>query len=166
VDPIFAWVERSGLSRWVCGPSFEPIIVFHTLGVGFVAGPCLIVALRLLGVARGVPLQALRGFFPLVNVGLIAAVPSGVLLLIGYPTKALTNPVFYLKLAAIALGLVVLGRIDARLLSPSADGQATDRSGQPGGATTLAWASIVLWLGAIISGRLLAYTYTKFSTAF
>ena len=31
---------------------------------------------------------------------------SGVLLLIAYPTKALTNPVFYLKLALIAVAIV------------------------------------------------------------
>ncbi|HTB13071.1 MAG TPA: hypothetical protein VK752_15925, partial [Bryobacteraceae bacterium] len=31
---------------------------------------------------------------------------SGVLLLIAYPTKALTNPVFYVKLSFIALALV------------------------------------------------------------
>ena len=30
---------------------------------------------------------------------------SGVLLLIAYPTKALTNPLFYVKLVLIAIGL-------------------------------------------------------------
>jgi len=65
-------------------------------------------------------------------------------LLIGYPTKALTNPDFYLKLALIAAGVWLVGVIRDRLESV------------PKGP---AIASLICWGGAITSGRLLAYTY-------
>ena len=81
---------------------------------------------------------------------------SGVLLLIGYPTKALTNPVFYLKLTLIAVAMVLLVRISRRVFAPG---------GAPPEITstlrTHAIASLVCWTGAITSGRLLAYTYHR-----
>ena len=40
---------------------------------------------------------------------------SGVFLLIAYPTKAFTNPVFYLKLLLIASAVVIMQRMKNRL---------------------------------------------------
>ena len=75
---------------------------------------------------------------------------SGLLLLIGYPTKALTNPVFYLKLLLIALGMW-LYVVMTRTLENGGDGV-------PVGAGFLGAVSLACWAGAITSGRLLAYT--------
>jgi hypothetical protein len=60
---------------------------------------------RVLGVARGVPLRTLERYIRRDVDGLLGQRASGVLLLIAYPTKALTNPLFYVKLALIAIGL-------------------------------------------------------------
>ncbi len=68
---------------------------------------------------------------------------SGVLLLIGYPTKALTNLVFYLKLILIALAVISAVRA------------------MTGESKLWASMSLVGWVGAITAGRLLAYTYTR-----
>ena len=98
-----------------------------------------------------VPADPLGGFW------LNAA--SGVLLLIGYPTKALTNPVFYLKLTLIAVGMVLVKRIGAhgvrRHAGASEASVERDRR-----LRRLAIVSLVCWAGAITAGRLLAYTYT------
>ena len=40
---------------------------------------------------------------------------SGVLLLVAYPTKALTNPLFYFKLTLIAVAFTLALRIRRRL---------------------------------------------------
>ena len=82
---------------------------------------------------------------------------SGVLLLIGYPTKALTNPVFYLKLLLIATGMVLMTRLqraitDERVLD---DPEAASR------LRRLAAVSLFCWTGAIFAGRLLAYTHSR-----
>jgi len=80
---------------------------------------------------------------------------SGVLLLIAYPAKALTNPVFYLKLGAVAAALVV-----GRLLASGVLQQPEHDAGPvPRRARVLAVLSLVLWVGAITAGRFLAYTY-------
>ena len=90
---------------------------------------------------------------------------SGVLLLIGYPTKALTNPVFYLKLTLIAVAMVLLVRI-SRLVFATGRGGSFDPPDLPNQQISsklrnLAIASLVCWAGAITAGRLLAYTYHR-----
>jgi hypothetical protein len=115
--------------------------------------------LRILGVAPRIPLTEMRRFLPVLWGGFWLNAVSGVLLLIGYPTKALTNPVFYLKLTLIAVAMVLLVRI-----SRSAFGEGDARrapEAQSHRLRRLAIASLVCWTGAITAGRLLAYTYTR-----
>ena len=120
VDSIFIWLETSALSVWVReSPSvfaFPIILACHTVGMGFLAGMNTAIALRLLGFAPGVPLAAARRVFPVLWAGFWLNAISGVVLLVGYPTKALTNPVFYVKLLCVAIGLIVQTVIRRRLL--------------------------------------------------
>src|SRR5450432_3249695 len=93
-------LESTGLSTWIRESTslwaFPGILTLHTVGMGFVAGLSAAVDLRILGFAPFVPLLELRRFFPVLWLGFWMNAVSGVLLLIAYPTKALTNPVFYL----------------------------------------------------------------------
>ncbi len=157
MDPVFIWIEDSALSTWVTGEAFPWILVAHTVGVGLVAGPNAAIALRILGAASAIPLRAMTGFFPVVWLGLLANVPSGLLLLIGYPTKALTNPVFYLKLVCIGLGLALMLHVRRSVLLPAGDAATRAQARAKG----MAWASLALWAGAITAGRLLAYTHSR-----
>jgi hypothetical protein len=160
IDPFLVWLESSALSEWVVGSdsllAFPGILALHAIGMAFAAGLAAVLDLRILGVAPGVPLAAFRRFMPVLWTGFWLNAASGVLLLVGYPTKALTNPVFYLKLLLIGVAMVLLVRI-ARLIE---HGDTT----APAVARTLrrlAIASLVCWSGAITAGRLLAYTYTR-----
>jgi hypothetical protein len=62
--------------------------------MGLLAGMSALVALRILGIVPKVPLIEMRRFFPVVWFGFWLNAASGVAPLIGYPTKALTNPLF------------------------------------------------------------------------
>ncbi len=77
---------------------------------------------------------------------------SGVLLLLGYPTKAFTNPVFYLKQSLIAVAMWLYPVMTSRLSDNRTTGGGT-RTGRLFGSAALA-----CWAGAIATGRLLAYT--------
>ena len=66
------------------------------------------------------------------------------LLLIGYPTKALTNPVFYLKLTLIAVAMVLLLRISRSAFAAEGITATPDRD-LPPQLRTLAIASLVCW---------------------
>ena len=80
---------------------------------------------------------------------------SGVLLLIAYPTKALTNPLFYIKLLLIAAGLIQAVWLRSHVLrNPVADVEGASTKGK-----VMAGASLVIWTGAVAAGRFLAYTY-------
>jgi hypothetical protein len=109
MDPFFVWLESSSLSVWVRESTsvfaFPIILSFHTIGMGFVAGLSTAVALRILGRAPGVPLMEMRRLFPFLWTAFWINAVSGVVLLIAYPTKALTNPVFYLKLVFIGFAV-------------------------------------------------------------
>ena len=77
-------------------------------------------ALRLLGVAPGVPPRELKRFVPFMWFGFWLNTISGLLLLLAYPTKALTNPVFYLKIFLIAAGMWLYTKM-GRLMFGSAE---------------------------------------------
>jgi hypothetical protein len=160
-DPYFAWLESTALSLWVVeSPSlfaFPGILAIHTVGLGLLAGLNAALDLRLLGVARSVPPAAFARFLPVMWFGLWANVLSGVALLIAYPTKALTNPVFYLKLGLIAVALGILRvQLGAIRSGPAVESR----------TRVLAAVSLVVWAGAITAGRLLAYTCSRLTVEF
>jgi hypothetical protein len=160
LDPFLIWLESTALSQWVISsPSlfaFPGILAIHAIGMGFAVGISAMVDLRILGVAPGVPLSELRRFLPILWLGFWANAVSGFLLLVGYPTKALTNPVFYLKLFLIGVGMVLLVRISRRAFADATPDAGTLRALRP-----MAIVSLLCWAGAITTGRLLAYTYTR-----
>ena len=164
IDPFLAWVESTPLSQWVVGsPSmfaFPGILVLHAIGMGFAVGVSAALDLRILGVAARVPLSEMRRFLPFLWAGFWLNAVSGVLLLIGYPTKALTNPVFYLKLTLIAAAMVLLVRISRVAFAQDVPPQGRASELFPR-LRPLAIASLMCWTGAITAGRLLAYTYTR-----
>ena len=85
---------------------------------------------------------------------------SGVLLFMGYPYKAATNPVFYVKLSCIALGIYLARKIHNEVLSAPYAGGPAIAIAMSRQTIMLARLSIFAWVGAITAGRLLAYTFT------
>ena len=115
VPAFFNTIEQSDFSTWIReSPSFFAfyfILLFHTIGLSLVVGANAVVDLRILGVASSLPLKPLKSLFAIGWTGLAVNVITGILLLIAYPTKALTNPVFYAKLSFIALAVVFMYRM-------------------------------------------------------
>jgi hypothetical protein len=158
------WVEHSAFSTWLRESTsllvFPTILIFHTLGMAFLAGTNAAIDLRILGVASQMRIAPMAKFYPLMWSGFWINAASGLALLIAYPTKALTNPVFYLKLSFIALGVV-----NALLIRKYIFGDANvDRRSVPTTWKILAGASLLFWAGAIVAGRLLPHTYVHFMT--
>jgi hypothetical protein len=167
IDPFLAWVESTALSQWVVGsPSifaFPGILVLHAIGMAFAVGISAAMDLRILGVAPRVPLAEMRRFVPILWAGFWLNAASGFLLLVGYPTKALTNPVFYLKLILIAVAMTLMVRISRRAFEHDAEAL---RSRFPSPLRRLALVSLLCWTGAITAGRLLAYTYSRLTQTY
>jgi hypothetical protein len=155
-DPLFRWLETTAFSLWILeSPSlfaFPGILAVHTVGLGLLAGLNAALDLRLLGVAGGIPPGSFTRLLPVMWLGLWLNVASGIALVLAYPTKALTNPVFYLKLALITAALLMLRAVLRRLRGREEESRTLK---------ILAAASLIVWAAAITAGRLLAYTCAR-----
>jgi hypothetical protein len=158
VPQIFNTVEQSAFSTWIReSPSlfaFYFILLFHTIGLSFVVGANTVVDLRLLGVARALPLKPLKKLFAIMWTGLAINVVTGVLLLIAYPTKAMTNPVFYFKLLFITIAVITMRKMNLLFDDASLSDTALMSRGK-----SLAVMSLAFWIAAVSAGRLLSETY-------
>jgi hypothetical protein len=159
VDPLLAFIENSALAEGIRGSesllAFPGIITVHALGLAFLAGGSAAIDLRVLGFAPTIPLKAMARLLPVVWLAFAANAVSGTLLLIAYPTKALTNPLFYTKLGLIALAMGLVYRIGSTVLRQPDDGRSA-----AAGPRLLALASLASWIAIIMAGRFLAYTHT------
>jgi hypothetical protein len=141
------WVRESG-SLW----SYPMIVFLHAAGLSIVVGLNAAIDLRLLGFAPRIPLAPLGHLFPYMYAGFWINALSGVLLLIGDAATMLVNPVFYIKLAFIALAVINLAALRRVVFDGRNSGQALARAHK-----VLAVTSLALWTGAITAGRLTAY---------
>ena len=161
MDPFFIWLEATPLSVWLReSPSimvFPFILILHTVGLAFLVGSNIALDARVLGLARGVPLLSMRRYYRAMWAGFWVNAFSGILLLLAYPTKALTNPLFYLKLSLITVALVIGQRIRQHMIS----GALPAGVGASRPLKILAAVSLGLWLISITAGRFLAYTCTR-----
>ena len=133
---------------------YPTILAFHTLGLAFFVGISSAIALRILGVAPGLPLAPFKKFYPVMWLGFFFNAVSGLLLLVIEPTKFLTMADFYVKLLAIA-GAVYCNRLlyVRRFRHPAA----VDPNPLPAGDRFLAVVILFLWAASITAGRLTAY---------
>ena len=125
----------------------------HILALSLVFVSAAVVDLRILGVAgRGQALPSLtQRFLPWVGWGVLVLLVTGLLLMVAEPRRALLNPFFQLKMAALVAAGLMTWVIAAR--APG-DWSGLERRGL---AKALAVGSLVLWLAVIGLGRWIAY---------
>lgn len=156
MDPVFAWIEQTPLSVFIREDfyAFFYILIVHGIGMAFLVGGGMAVALRTMGVAKGAPLDKFRGFFPVMWIGLALAIASGVLLLWSYPAKALTNPVFAVKFFFLISAGLLVREIARRLFPIAARGEPL-----PDWSRWLGLATFVAWAAGVTAGKFLPYTH-------
>ena len=150
-------IEHSGFCEWVRQSeslfAFSGVLLLHTIGMGFVVGVNAIIDVRILGIAPAVRLAALERFLPVLWFGFWVNAITGLILLAVNLTQKLANADFYVKMAFIVLAIINLRMIKTQVLhDPLIDKAPLSRK-----AKILAILSLIFWLGAITSGRLLAY---------
>ena len=151
-------IEQTSVSRWLRESEsvfgFYFVLLFHTFGLSVLVGASAVLDLRILGVAVDLPLKSLKWLFRTICVGFAMNVTTGILLVLAYPTKALTNPMFYIKLSLVAIGLSAMQRIKTRVF----DDPGLSEAAMAAKARSMAIWSLLVWTGALTAGRLLAYT--------
>lgn len=154
------WVEHSGFATWLRESTslvgYTLVLSLHTIGLAFLVGFNAVIGLRILGVARGLPLAPMLKFFPLMVAGFCVNAVTGLVLLTTAPTDFLTNGVFYVKMSAIAVAAVALWRLYREV---SANQETLDNADASTSARIWAGTSLACWAVAIVAGRLTAYSW-------
>ncbi len=151
-------LEQSGLGvamrqwRWL-----YPIVeIVHLTGIVLLVGSAAVWDLRLLGLSRGLPVTAMaRHLLPWSRVGFAVVLPSGLMMFVAHAGELATNPAFRLKLVLIAAALVNVALFHRGIFRSVPAWNVETRA--PVAARLAALASLLLWMGVIACGRLLAY---------
>lgn len=165
---FLARLEETELSTVLreSGLAFFSSLSIHAVAMALVVGINIAISLTILMQPPRYNLSTLIKFFPLHWLGVALIFISGIGLLLAYPAKALSNPVFYLKVVALILGLCIARRFERtfnKQLSShlSTNTKAESESDLPAPSQLLrplAIASLAVWFITISAGRFLAYT--------
>jgi hypothetical protein len=156
IHRVFAAIEHWPLSIWMREDAYAYFValIFHAFGMALLVGAGIVISLRFLGAARDSNLRRYRGFHVVMWLGAALAIVSGLLLLCAYPAKALTNPVFAVKLASLLAAALLVRAMAAATPDSVRDPQPTSRS------RALAGLALALWLIGVAAGKLLLHTYS------
>lgn len=134
--------------------SFPIFLYLHTLAMSIVAGATTIICMALIGVwPRSAPIRPLEKLYPIVWFGFVLSAITGVSIFMKDASTYGNNPDLYIKLGFVFVGVALLVVIRNRVLRTHAEGTPVT-----GGTKALAWASLLCWFLATVTGRLIAYT--------
>jgi hypothetical protein len=154
---LFEWLEYTRLAVYIRQSPwlFPAIEIIHIVGFIFLVGSAFLFDLRLLGVARKLPVQDVADYvLPWSRRSLLVVVPTGLLLFISQAKALSTNEVFGLKLILIAIAISNAG-IFHRYTFPGVSNWSTSETPTPAKAAAII--SLVVWTLVITCGRLIAY---------
>lgn len=150
-------IEQLRISEWIRESSsllaFPTLLFLHTLGMSIVAGASSVIACALIGPWPRTSLKALEQFYRPIWIAFWINAATGTLILMADATRTLGKPDFYIKMTCVFAGVATL-RLIRRVVFRD---PTLETAPVPARAKALAWASLACWLGAIVSGRLLAY---------
>ena len=154
-----AWLQDSALGVWTReSPSiwaYPTVLTLHTVGLGILVGANAVIDFRLLGFAPRLPIAALAPLYRFMWAGFVMNAVTGVMLFASDAAAKAVQPIFYVKLALIALALATTAMIRTSV----ARAETVRAAGAAPRATLGRFAalSLLLWAAAITAGRLMAY---------
>ncbi|WP_132955711.1 DUF6644 family protein [Rhizobium sp. BK251] len=126
----------------------------HILSIGLLVGAILPLDLRLVGLFRTVPLEAVGPFLSrAAGFGLCAAVATGLCLFAVRPFEYVQNPAFLAK-----VGLLALGAVNVLVVHAGQDWRIAVSDGVVSPALRISAAlSMMTWIAAIVAGRWIGF---------
>ena len=147
INPIATFMN----SRWGW-PAAETV---HFLGLSLLVGTIGVFDLRLLGVAKRIPISALHRLIPWGLLGYGINVVSGAAFLMTQPDQYIYNPAFQFKLLFMAVaGFKALAFYLTAYRGTTVPGAAAEA---PRSAKIVAATSLCMWIAVIVCGRLLTF---------
>ena len=153
---IFLSLQESALGHTMRSSHalYPAVEILHIIGFVVLVGSILALDLRMLGLGRAIAIQPMAQLLlPLSRGGFVLAICMGFLLFSADASHVVKNPAFQAKallITAALLNVVIAHAGPWRHIE-------SWRDEAPGAAKATALVSLVLWLGAICAGRLIAY---------
>ncbi len=156
MEALLDFSRKSGIYDFMNSTWGWPAVeTLHFLGLSLLIGTVGLFDLRLMGLAKGIPISALHKLVPWGVAGYALNVMTGIMFVTSAPDQYLFNPAFQTKLALMGIaGINVLffyrfqfgpvKRADADASAPRA-------------AKVAAAISLTCWIGVIVCGRLITY---------
>jgi len=163
LDPFATWIQTTQLAfvmrdnQWLW--AFCETV--HFLGLAMMVGAIGALDLRMLGVAKQIPMRPLHRLVPWGIAGFVANLTTGIMFYSADATQYTHNIAFQFKMLFVLLagvnvlyfyGAKVSQRVEA--LGPGADA--------PMSAKVVAASSLFLWFGVMYWGRMLPFIGTAF----
>jgi hypothetical protein len=144
------WIEETSLGVHVREDAwtFAVMLCLHSVGMAASLGVVMITTLRSVGFLRGIPVLAHTGLFPAAWAGFFINLVSGIALYVSHATEYTFQVVFILKLSLLAVGGILM-----KLMMDNFRAYGDNSKARMLGALTL-----ICWIGAIVTGRLMAYS--------
>jgi hypothetical protein len=151
------WVENSALSIWMVDSiwAYPIMLSMHAVGMSIVVGTVFMIDFRILGFAKEAPLTSFGGMLKVTWLGVTLNFLSGVALFASNSEQFLFNPLFWTKIGLMVLGVLSVFALWRKITHQHVDGATMVEA--TGSVKHLARFSLLLWLGVIIAGRLVAY---------
>jgi hypothetical protein len=153
---LLAWIDQSAFATWVReSPSlwaYPGIITVHTVGLALLVGTNAVIDLSILSSVPRTALAPMTKLFPIMWIGFWLNALSGVALLVADASAMVTNPVMWIK-----FGFIILAVLNMRLITHGVFRGLSGEAPVSFRGKALAASSLILWMGAIVAGRLTAY---------
>jgi uncharacterized membrane protein len=162
LDDFINWLSATPVSLviqkafWII-PTVQTV---HILAISVVLAAMAMFDLRLLGLAgkRNSIAAYSRRFMPWLWVALVVLAASGSILIVGEPKRALGNVFFLLKMCMLATAIIVTLGFQVVLKRDLKSGGSDLAPTHFTVAKITGLLSLVLWVGIVVAGRLIAYT--------
>ena len=159
------WLSHTTLASFMSGAWEWPIAEsLHFMGLSMLMGTVGLFDLRLLGLAKRIPLSALHRLIPWGIGGFVVNMLTGVCFLTTAADQYMYNPSFQIKLIFIVLAginVIAFYLLTFRLIHDDRPEEAALRRAKLAGA-----ASLVFWIGVMSCGRLLTFYRPPFHWCF
>ena len=153
-NPIEALAIAKAMREWLW--LYPAVEIVHIVGFTILVGSVAMFDLRVLGLSKQIPVRALaRHLLPWSVGALLLIVPTGLLMFSAHAEDFLGNRAFQLKMALLLAAILNAAMFHT---GPYTTVKAWDtHASAPVLARISVTASLLLWIGIISCGRLLAY---------
>ena len=154
---FLTWLENTSYSEWILtsAEGWPIMLTLHAIGLAVVVGIVFAMNLRMLGFYSTIPMTSLYEILRIAWIGIWLNVITGLSIFMTQAVSYVHSTPFLLKIAFIILGIANLVYTQKVLRREAAAWQAAGRV--PTTGILLAVSSLIFWILAVVTGRLIAY---------